>query len=79
MTGNNKASEPIYRHSGYPGGLKSVTRGKFFEVAPVRMMTKVVRGMVPHNKLGDAIIKKLRVYAGPEHNQQAQKPEEFKF
>ena len=79
MTGNNKASEPIYRHSGYPGGLMSVTRGKFFEVAPVRMMTKVVRGMVPHNKLGDAIIKKLRVYAGPEHNQQAQKPEEFKI
>lgn len=79
LTGGNKAEEPIYRHSGYPGGLKSVTRGKMLAQTPVKSVMRAVKGMLPHNKLGDAMLKKLRVYAGPEHNQQAQKPEELRF
>ena len=79
LTGNTKAMEPIYRHSGYPGGLKSIPRGELLEKSPVKAVTRVVRGMLPHNKLGDAMIKKLQVYAGPEHKQEAQKPEELKI
>jgi large subunit ribosomal protein L13 len=79
LTGGTKPDEPIYRHSGYPGGLKSITRGRMLEKSPVRVVFRTVKGMLPHNKLGDAMIKKLRVYAGPEHEQEAQKPEELKF
>jgi large subunit ribosomal protein L13 len=79
LTGTNKGSELIYRHSGYPGGLKSVTRAKVMERAPEKAVMRAVKGMLPHNKLGDAILKKLRVYAGSEHSQEAQKPEELKF
>lgn len=79
LTGTNKAEEPIYWHSGFPGGLKSITRGKMLDKTPERAVMRAVKGMLPHNKLGDAILKKLRVYAGPEHGQQAQQPEEIKF
>jgi large subunit ribosomal protein L13 len=79
LTGNNKGEELIYRHSGYPGGLKSVTRTKMMTETPEKAVMRAVKGMLPHNKLGDAILKKLRVYAGPDHTQEAQKPEEFKF
>lgn len=79
MTGRTKAKEPIYRHSGYPGGIKSITRGQLMEKSPERAVLRTVRGMLPHNKLGDAMLKKLRVYAGPEHEQAAQMPEVLKF
>lgn len=79
LTGNNKAAELLYRHSGYPGGLKSITRGKLMDSAPTKVVMKAVKGMLPHNKLGDAMLKKLRVYAGPDHGQEAQQPEELKF
>jgi large subunit ribosomal protein L13 len=79
LTGSNKADEPVYRHSGYPGGLKQVTRGEMLEKTPVKSIMRAVKGMLPHNKLGDATLKKLKVYAGPEHDHQAQKPEELKF
>ncbi len=79
LTGGSKADEPLYRHSGYPGGLKSITRGKLLAQSPVKTVMKAVKGMLPHNKLGDAMLKKLRVYAGPDHNHEAQKPEELKF
>jgi large subunit ribosomal protein L13 len=79
LTGGTKADEPIYRHSGYPGGLKSETRGKILARTPVKSVMRAVKGMLPHNKLGDAMLKKLRVYAGPEHHHQAQKPEELDF
>ncbi len=78
MTGS-KSSELVYRHSGFPGGLKSVTRGEFLEAQPTRFVRKVIRGMLPHNKLGDAMIKKLKVYAGSEHEHKAQKPEMLSF
>ena len=75
LTGANKSKEPIYRHSGYPGGLKTVTRGVMLEKTPVKAVTRTIKGMIPHNKLGDAILRKLRVYAGPDHDHEAQKPE----
>ncbi|MBP5274860.1 MAG: 50S ribosomal protein L13 [Abditibacteriota bacterium] len=79
LTGNNKASEPIYRHSGYPGGLKQRPRGEYLEKMPVQYVMRTVRGMLPKNTLGKKMLKKLRVYAGPEHEQQAQKPEAISF
>jgi len=78
LTGS-KSEEPIYWHSGYPGGLKSISRGKLLANSPVKLVMRAIKGMLPHNKLGDAMLKKLRVYAGPEHNHHAQKPEELKI
>ena len=74
LTGNNKKDEPIYRHTLYPGGIRSITRGREIEKDPVVAMMRVVKGMLPHNTLGAQTLKKLRVYAGPEHPHQAQKP-----
>jgi large subunit ribosomal protein L13 len=79
LTGTNKASELIYHHSGYPGGIKSISRGKRLAKDPAMVVLKTVRGMLPHNKLGDATIKKLRVHPGSEHNHEAQKPEVLTF
>ena len=79
LTGSGKPGELIYRHSGFPGGLKSVSRGEMLEKTPVKLMMKAVRGMIPHNKLGDAIITKLRIYEGADHTQEAQQPIEFKL
>lgn len=73
LTGN-KAEEPVYRHSGYPGGLKTTTRGKLLATQPESMMTRAVKGMLPHNKLGAQMIQKLKVYAGPDHPHAAQMP-----
>lgn len=74
LTGN-KADEPIYRHSGFPGGLKSTTRGKMLETQPVKLMYRAVRGMLPHNTLGEQMAEKLKIYAGPDHPHAAQMPE----
>jgi large subunit ribosomal protein L13 len=76
LTGN-KASENIYRHSGWPGALKWITRGDELARKPEEAMRRVIRGMLPHNRLGDAMIKKLKVYAGPDHPHEAQKPVEW--
>jgi large subunit ribosomal protein L13 len=73
LTGG-KGKEPVYRHSGWPGALKSVTRAAELERKPEEALRRVVRGMIPHNRLGDAIIGKLKVYAGPDHPHEAQKP-----
>ena len=79
LTGNNKGGEPLYHHSGYPGGLKSITRAQMMAKSPVKSVMKAVKGMLPHNKLGEAMLKKLRVYTGPDHEHSAQMPEELKF
>lgn len=79
LTGASKANEPIQWHSGFPGGLKSITRGDMLAKTPTKAVMKAVKGMLPHNKLGDAMLKKLRVYTGAEHDHEAQKPEEFKI
>ncbi len=79
LTGAGKPGEKLYRHSGYPGGIKSVTRAEMLEKNPDKLVMKAIKGMLPHNKLGDATLRKLRVYVGPDHGQEAQKPEEIKF
>lgn len=79
LTGTNKASELIYSHSGYPGGLKSVTRGKLLAERPEILLMIAVKGMLPHNKLGDSMLTKLRVYRGATHPHVAQKPEPLEF
>jgi len=74
LTGN-KAEEPIYWHTMYPGGLRSITRGKLLADKPERAMTRAVKGMLPHNALGNQMLKKLKVYGGAEHPHEAQQPE----
>jgi large subunit ribosomal protein L13 len=78
LTGN-KATEKVFRHSGYPGGLKSETRGAMLEKKPEKLMMRAVKGMLPHNSLGRAQLKKLRVYATDTHPHEAQKPEPYTF
>lgn len=75
LTGNKWEQKKYYRHSGYPGGLKETPYNKLVEKKPELIIEKAVRGMIPHNKLGRKIMKKLKVYAGPEHPHQAQQPE----
>ena len=79
LTGNGKASEPIYHHSGYPGGLKRWIGARCSKRPRSSPVMKAVKGMLPHNKLGDAMLKKLRVYAGPDHTQEAQQPVKFEL
>ncbi len=74
LTGNSKRDEPIYHHTLYPGGIRSVARGREIEKDAAAAMMRVVKGMLPHNTLGAQMLKKLRVYAGPEHPHGAQKP-----
>ena len=75
LTGK-KLDQKIYRtHSGYVGGMKEITARALLEKNPERMMTHAVEGMLPHTKLGRQMAKKLRVYAGSEHDNIAQKPE----
>jgi large subunit ribosomal protein L13 len=78
LTGN-KREELIYRHSQYPGGLKSVTRGQMLEKTPARLVERTVKGMLPHNRLGADQYRKLKVYAGPNHPHEAQKPKPYDF
>jgi large subunit ribosomal protein L13 len=74
LTGN-KAEERLYRHSGYPGGLKSVTRGELRAKRPERLVMRTVKGMLPHNSIGAHMLKKLRVYRGTTHPHESQRPE----
>lgn len=73
LTGR-KDEELIYWHTMWPGGLRSVTRGNLIAQKPERAIRRAVKGMLPHNKLGAAMIRKLKVYAGPEHPHEAQQP-----
>ena len=75
VTGNKAQQRMYYRHSTYPGGLKSVALGELLERHPDRVIRHTVRGMLPHNALGRKMLKKLRVYKGAEHEHEAQKPE----
>lgn len=78
LTGN-KSEELIHWHTMYPGGLRSVTRGKVLAERPERAITRAVKGMLPHNKLGARMIQKLKVYSGPEHPHEAQQPEKLEI
>ncbi len=74
LTGR-KEDELIHWHTGWPGGLRNVSRGKLMADKPTRLIEKAVWGMLPKGRLGHQIIKKLKVYAGPEHPHAAQNPE----
>ena len=74
VTGRKADREIVYRHSGYPGGLKAVGLGDLLRTRPERVITNAVRGMLPKTPLGRRMLKKLRVYRGAEHRQTAQKP-----
>ena len=79
LTGN-KLNQKVYRHhSGYIGGMKEVSAKVMLEKNPEKAMMLAIKGMLPHNSLGRAQLKKLRVYAGAEHENQAQKPEIWNF
>ncbi|MCL6629394.1 MAG: 50S ribosomal protein L13 [Armatimonadetes bacterium] len=75
LTGRGKPDEKIYWHTQYPGGLRSTTYGKMLEQTPEKLVMRAVKGMLPHNTLGAQMLRKLRVYKGPEHPHQAQQPE----
>jgi large subunit ribosomal protein L13 len=75
VTGNKRAEKRYWRHSGYPGGIRSRTLGEMLERRPEEVIRLAVKGMLPRNRLGRAQLRKLKVYAGPEHPHQAQKPE----
>ena len=74
LTGNKLLQKQSYRHSGFPGGLKAVPYSKLMIERPELAIEKAVKGMLPSNKLGRAMIKKLKVYAGEEHSHAAQNP-----
>jgi large subunit ribosomal protein L13 len=75
VTGNKRQEKRYYRHSGYPGGLRSRTLEEMLDRRPEEVIRKAVKGMLPRNRLGRAQLTKLKVYAGPDHPHQAQKPE----
>ncbi len=75
LTGQKLTKKVYHRHTGYPGGLKSVTAERLHAKAPTALVTKAIKGMLPKNPLGKRMAKKLRVYAGPAHPHQAQRPE----
>jgi large subunit ribosomal protein L13 len=75
VTSDKKESKLYYRHSGYPRGLKVETLGHLLERRPEEVIRRAVKGMLPHNRLGARQLTKLKIYAGPEHPHQAQRPE----
>lgn len=79
LSGNKRRDKMAYRHSGYPGGLKQVSYEELLTKRPERAVELAVRGMLPHNRLGRKVIKKLKVYAGPDHPHAAQQPVPFKI
>ncbi len=72
FTGNKAKQKLYYRHSGYPGGLKTISLEKMMQTHPTRVIEHAVKGMIPHTRLGASMIKKLRVYVGDTHPHQAQ-------
>ncbi|MEV5413877.1 50S ribosomal protein L13 [Thermopolyspora sp. NPDC052614] len=79
LTGKKLEQKKAYRHSGYPGGLRSLPYSELMERRPDRAVEKAVKGMLPKNSLGRKMAKKLKVYAGPDHPHQAQQPVPFEI
>lgn len=79
LTGNKLADKNYYHHSGYPGGLTSISAEKLLAKKPEMVLQSAVKGMLPKNKLGRKMMKKLKVYAGGEHPHAAQQPKELKL
>ncbi|MCD6534042.1 MAG: 50S ribosomal protein L13 [Deltaproteobacteria bacterium] len=74
LTGNKLKDKVYYHHTGYPGGIKSITAEELMEKNPTELINSAVKGMLPKNKLSRQIIKKLKIYAGSEHQHEAQCP-----
>ena len=79
LTGKKNLQKKYRRHSGYPGGLKERTYGDLMENKPAFVMEHAIKGMLPHNRLGRQMFRKLKVYAGAEHPHAAQQPEVYEF
>jgi large subunit ribosomal protein L13 len=79
VTGNKMEDKMYYRHSGYPGGLTEIKLRDLLARYPERVIQKAVKGMLPHNKLGRKMLKRLKVYSGPEHPHSAQNPKPISF
>ena len=79
LTGSKREQKKEYRHSGYPGGLRATSYTELLAQNPRRAVENAVKGMLPHNKLGRQVIKKLKVYAGPDHPHAAQQPTPFEI
>lgn len=79
LTGQKREQKMDFRHSGFPGGLRATSYVELLETNPRRAVEKAVKGMLPHNKLSDAQITKLKVYAGPVHPHAAQSPKPFEI
>jgi large subunit ribosomal protein L13 len=79
LTGGKRDGKIAYRHSGYPGGLRATPYAELLEKHPAKAVEKAVKGMLPHNSLGRAMLRKLKVYAGPEHPHQAQQPAPYQI
>lgn len=79
LTSNKAESKMMYRHSGYPGGIKSTSYARLLDSKPEEAVRRTVRGMLPKNRLGRQMLKKLKVYAGPNHPHEAQQPAPLVF
>ena len=79
VTGKKRTAKIYKHHTGYPGGLREMTMEQMLEKHPTEVVRHAVKGMMPNGKLGRQMFKKLKVYAGPEHNHAAQKPEKLEF
>lgn len=79
LTGSKVADKMYYHHSGFPGGIKSITAEKLLEKRPEDLIKKAVKGMLPKNSLGRQLIKKLKVYSGADHPHAAQQPKSLSF
>ena len=79
ITGAKRKAKMYHRHSGYPGGLKTISLEQLLDKAPTRVIEYAVKGMLPRGPLGRAMFKKLKVYAGPEHRHTAQQPKSLSF
>jgi large subunit ribosomal protein L13 len=79
LTGNKREKKIAYRHSGFPGGLTSTPYAELLDKHPEKAVEKAIKGMLPHTSLGRGMIRKLKVYAGPEHPHQAQSPAPFEI
>jgi len=79
LTGTKRETKLAYRHSGYPGGLTATAFGDLLDKDPRKAIEKAVWGMLPKNRLGRQMLKKLKVYGGPDHPHAAQKPQSFEI
>lgn len=77
FTGKKLRQKKYYRHTGYPGGLKETTAGAMLERKPTEVLRLAVKGMLPKNRLGDALLRNIRIYEGDTHPHQAQQPAEI--